>query len=165
MSWCLSVKLAKMPDVVQTHGGLPYNFVVGIDGFDSRQMQQRIKQHGRVPIGQYEAVAIGPDGISGIIAKDALPQRIRNRRQRHWRPRMAGVGLLNSIHGKSADCIDRELVDVTCVLDVLALFRNLRHCKRTSHFAWDSFGEIGDSRAALSSTNKPKPNCSFRLSF
>jgi hypothetical protein len=55
---------------------------------------------------QHEAVAIRPDRVIGIEAQEALPETVDDRRQRHRRPRMAGVGLLYGVR------IDTQPIDV-----------------------------------------------------
>src|SRR5215204_101418 len=60
---------------------------------------------------QYEAVAIAPDRGTGVEAQELLPDRVHDRRQRHWCARVAGVGGLDRVHAERTDGVDRELVD------------------------------------------------------
>ena len=86
-----------------------------VDGLHLGQVQQRIQQHRRVAHRQHEAVAIGPDWIVRIEPQELLPQAIGHRRHRHGRSWMAGVGLLDGIHGQSSDGVDRELIDIRLI--------------------------------------------------
>src|SRR5882762_5734864 len=53
-----------------------------------REMKHGIKQHRGVSVREHEAVAIGPNGIFGVIAQKFLPQAISHRRQGHGSARM-----------------------------------------------------------------------------
>src|SRR4029450_8819550 len=63
-----------------------------------------------MPHREHEAVTVSPDRVVGIEAQLPLPERIDDGRQRHWRPRVAGVGLLHGVHRERADRVDAELV-------------------------------------------------------
>src|SRR5262249_44049917 len=84
-----AVDLAKAFDLVQGNRGFIQNSAVEAHRLYACQVEERIKQHGGVPVGQDKAIAIGPDWISRIVAEKALPQTIGNRRQRHGRAGMA----------------------------------------------------------------------------
>src|SRR5882757_6513067 len=60
---------------------------------------------------QYEPVAVRPDRIIGIEAKEVLPQRVDHRRHCHRRSWMAGFGLLNRVDAQGADGVDTDFVD------------------------------------------------------
>ena len=107
-----AVELAEALDVFQLDGQLAQRFVLRVDGLHAAEMQQRIKQHGGVAVGEHEAVAVGPDGIFGIEAQEVLPHRIGHRRQRHGRAGMAGIGLLHRVHGERANGVDGKLVEL-----------------------------------------------------
>ena len=62
--------------------------------------------------GQDKPVAIGPSRIGRVETQVILPQRVHHRRQGHGGSRVAGIGLLNRIHGKCPDGIDAQLIDV-----------------------------------------------------
>ena len=66
-------------------------------------------------VGEHEPVAVGPDGVLGIESHDAIPDRVDQRRERHGRAGMSGLGLLDRVHRKSADGIDAELIDLAPV--------------------------------------------------
>ena len=63
---------------------------------------------------EYEPIAIRPNRIVRIESEDSLPQAVGDRGHGHRRSRVAGVGLLDGIHGKSADGIDAGLIKL-CV--------------------------------------------------
>jgi hypothetical protein len=63
-------------------------------------------------VGQHETVAVGPDRILGIEARDPVPDRVDQGRQRHWRARMPGLGLLDRVDREGADRVDRQLVEI-----------------------------------------------------
>src|SRR5262245_47177893 len=71
-------------------------------------------------VGQDEAVAVRPDRIGGVEAQIALPQAVRDRRERHRCSRMPGVGGLYGVHCQRADRVDGELVEVGLVSHGLA---------------------------------------------
>ena len=62
--------------------------------------------------GEHEAVAVRPDRVGGVEAQEALPERVGDRGQRHRRPRVAGVRLLDRVDRQRPDRVDAELVDV-----------------------------------------------------
>ena len=61
---------------------------------------------------EHEAVAVGPDGILGIEAQMALPQRVGHRRHGHGRPGMPRVGLLDRVHRQRPYGVDTEGVEI-----------------------------------------------------
>ena len=88
------------------------DLVVGVDRPDAGQVEQRVEQHRGVAGGEHEAVAVRPDRVGGVEAQEALPERVGDRRQRHRRPGMAGVRLLDRVDRQRADRVDAELVDL-----------------------------------------------------
>ncbi len=76
------------------------------------QMEQRVEEHGRVPRRQDEAVAIRPHGVLRVVAQVAVEEDVPERRQRHRRARVSGIGLLHRVHGQDTDCVDRQTLDV-----------------------------------------------------
>jgi len=75
------------------------DFAVFIYGADTGEMQRGVEKHGSVAGGEDETIAIGPEGIGGIIAKKILPERIDDGSQTHGGAGMAGVGLLHGVNG------------------------------------------------------------------
>jgi hypothetical protein len=69
------------------------------------EMQHRIQQHRAVAVRDDEAVAVGPEGIRGVMAKVAVPQHLRDIGHAHGHPRMAGIRLLDRVHCKRANGI------------------------------------------------------------
>src|SRR5712671_2759370 len=63
-------------------------------------------------VGKYEPVAVRPEWVFGVVAKELLPERIRSGRQRHRRSRMAGVRLLDRVHRERTDGVDTEQIDL-----------------------------------------------------
>ena len=86
----LAPHLAEAPDFLHRH-------VV------ARQVQQRIQQHGGVPVGKHKAVAVQPARVGGVVAQMARPQRHRHFRHAKRRTRMARLGLLHGVHRQRAD--------------------------------------------------------------
>ena len=91
-----------------------------VDGLDAGEMQRRIKKHGRVTRGEYEAITIGPEWIRGIVTQNFLPERVHHRCETHRRAGMAGVCLLYGVDGKRADSVDGELRNIRPAGDCLA---------------------------------------------
>jgi len=107
----LAAELAEAADVLERHRGRTQALVVGIDRLDARQMQHGVKQHRGMPVGEHEAVAIGPDRILGIEAQEVLPQREDDGRHGHRRARMPRLGRFDGIDRERADRVDCELVE------------------------------------------------------
>jgi hypothetical protein len=60
---------------------------------------------------QYEAVAVQPVRIGGVIPQPARVQPRRERRQRHGRPRMTGSSVLDGVGSQEPDRVDRLALD------------------------------------------------------
>src|SRR5260370_20470428 len=112
MSRTLALKVPKPLNVLQLDRPLASTFVLGIHCLDTTQVQHGIQQHRSVTERENEAVSIWPDGIGGIEAQKLLPQTVNNRSHPHRRSWMPGVRRLHGIHGKSADRIDAQLIDL-----------------------------------------------------
>jgi len=112
MAGALATQLAEFFDVVEGNGNFPESFILRIDGFDLREVQQRIEEHGGVAVGEHEAVTIGPDGIIRIVTEEFLPDGVADGSESHWRSRMTGIGGLHGIHGESADGVNAEQVQI-----------------------------------------------------
>ena len=67
------------------------------------EMEERIEQHGAVPVREHKAVTVGPARVGGVVREHARPQRHRNFSHAHRHARVARVGLLHSIHGERTD--------------------------------------------------------------
>src|SRR4051812_41337390 len=119
--------------VVHGDGGGAQSFILGIYRLDPGKMEQRIQQHGGVSVGKDKAVTIGPDRIFRIVTEEALPEQISHRRQGHRRSRVPRIRLLYRVHGQRADCIDAELIDIACVLEVFGLIGNFWQGYGKSH--------------------------------
>ena len=74
------------------------------------QVQQGIQQHRRMPVGQDEPVAVGPPGIARVVAQMTAPQRDGHLGHAHRRAGVAGVGLLNGVHGQGAQRVGEFVV-------------------------------------------------------
>ena len=110
MSRAFAVKLPEPLDVVERDRELTIRFVLGARLFHATEMEQRIKQHRGMAVGEHEAISIGPAWIVGIEAQKALPKRVDHRRQRHGRAGMSGFGLLHGVHRECADGIYAKLI-------------------------------------------------------
>src|SRR6266496_5789908 len=104
--WCFAIELAKAPNILKRYRRVPESFVVSIYRLRAGEMEHGPKQHGSVAIRQNETIAIGPDGVFGIEAHDAIPYRINQRSERHWRTGMSGLGLLDRIYRERTNCVD-----------------------------------------------------------
>ncbi len=107
----LGAHLPELLDIVQADRRLARAFAVGINLDHAGQVQQRIKEHRRMPHRQYKPIAVGPVGMVRVIAQEPTPQRVPHRRQAHGRTGVAGVGLLHSVHGQGANGVDALGVD------------------------------------------------------
>ena len=101
------------PVVVSTPGAMPCSGWPGVFEWSWRkrfellhrqieaaQVQQRVQQHGAVPVGEHEAVAVGPGRIGRVEAQVVVPQHFGDLGHAHRHSRMTRVRLLNSIHGQ-----------------------------------------------------------------
>src|SRR5215469_17729615 len=112
MPWAPAIQLPERLDGIERHRQLAESFVVLADGSDFGQVEQGIKQHGRMANGQHEAIAVRPHGILRIEAKELLPESIGYRRHRHGSSWMSRICCLHSIHGQRADGVDTGQVHV-----------------------------------------------------
>ena len=87
----LRAELAEALQLVERH--------VGIAG----QMQQRIEQHRAVPGGEHEAVAVGPVGGGRVEVEEAREEHRGDVGHAHRHAGMAGLRLLDRVHGERAD--------------------------------------------------------------
>ena len=63
-------------------------------------MQQGVQQHGAVTVGDNEAIAVHPFGVSGVVPQMFTPQGNRNLGHPHGHAGMSRVGFLNGVHRK-----------------------------------------------------------------
>ena len=59
-----------------------------------------------MPVGQHEAVAIGPAGVGRIVLHHPAVEHVRQRRERHRRALVAAVGRERGVHREPANEID-----------------------------------------------------------
>ncbi len=112
MSGSLAVDLPEALDLFHGDGKILRNFISLIDGANTGKVKRGVEQHGRMARGKDKAVAVGPCGVLGVVAQEALPEGIDHRRKPHWCAGMAGVGQLNGVDRQSTDGIDAQLVEV-----------------------------------------------------
>ncbi len=74
----------------------------------TREMQQRIQQHRCMPVRQHEAIAIRPLRIVRVVLQVMPPQHFCYVGHAHRGTGVAGVGLLDGIHGQGPDGIARS---------------------------------------------------------
>ena len=108
----LRVELAEALDVVEADRGLANHLVVRVHRLHPRQEEQRVEQHRGVARREHEAVAVRPDRVLRVEPQEPLPERVRDGRQRHRRPRVPRVRLLDRVDGERPDRVDAEAVDV-----------------------------------------------------
>jgi hypothetical protein len=59
-----------------------------------------------VPARKHEAIAVRPFRIPGIVAKKAVPEDVRGRRQRHGSARVTGLRLFDRVHREDTYGVD-----------------------------------------------------------
>src|SRR6266581_6169474 len=59
-----------------------------------------------MPGGENKSVAVGPVRVLRIVAQKFLPKTVGQRRHRHRRAGMSGIGSLHGVHGKRANGVD-----------------------------------------------------------
>ena len=112
MSGSLAPKLTEPANVIEGHGRLAQPLVVGIHRPRPTQVEYRPQQHRGVAVREHEAIAVGPDRIRRVEAHDAIPEGVDQRRERHRRTRMPGVGGLDRIHRQRPNGVDGELIEL-----------------------------------------------------
>ena len=110
MPGSLAAKLTEVADVIERDRRIAQPLVVGIHGPRPGQVEQRPEQHRGVAVREHEAVAAGPDRIHRIEAHDAIPERVDQRRERHRRAGVTGVGRLDRIYRQRPNGVDGELI-------------------------------------------------------
>ena len=76
------------------------------------EMEHGVEQHGPVPAGEHEAVAVRPFGVFRVVPHEARPQHVGDGRGFHGKARMAAVGLLDGVDGQHADGVDASLLEI-----------------------------------------------------
>ena len=71
----------------------------------AREVQQRVEQHRAVTVRQHEAVAVGPARIGRVVLQVVAPEGLGDVGHAHRHAGVAGVGLLDCIHGQDAECV------------------------------------------------------------
>src|ERR1043166_4145412 len=104
-----AVELAEMTNVIKRNRWMTEAFVFSVDRLGAGKMEHGPEQHRGVAVREHEAVAVGPDRVLGIEAHDAIPDRVNQRRERHRRAGMPGLGLLHCVHRERANGVYRQL--------------------------------------------------------
>ena len=99
MAGCLALPLPEIPDLIEGE------VVPG-------EMEHGVEQHGPVPAGEHEAVAVGPVGIFRVVPHEARPQHVGDGRGFHGQAGVAAVGLLDGVDGQHADGVDASLLEI-----------------------------------------------------
>ena len=76
------------------------------------EMQQGVEQHGAVPAGEDEAVAVGPARVARVVTQVARPEGVGHGSRAHRQPGMSGVGLLDGVGGEKANGVDGAVLKV-----------------------------------------------------
>ena len=76
------------------------------------EVEHRVEEDRGVPVGEDEAVAVGPLGVRRVVVHDPGEQHMGQWGQRHGRARVARVGGPGGIHGQAPDDVDPELVEI-----------------------------------------------------
>jgi len=107
----LAAELAEAFDFVERDGEIFRCFTgLVVHLAHTGKVQCGIEKHGGVTGRENETVAIRPGGIGRIVIKKIVPEGVDDGGETHGRAGMAGIGLLNSVDGKSADGIDTKLI-------------------------------------------------------
>ncbi len=112
MSRALGAELPKALEVVERDGRLAEDLVLGVDGTDAGQEQQRPQQRRRVPGREHEPVAVRPDRVGRVEAQEPLPQRVRDGGDPDGRSRVARVRRLDRVDAERPDRGDAEVVEL-----------------------------------------------------
>src|SRR6476620_6279240 len=75
-------------------------------------MEQAVEQHRSVSRREYEAIAVDPARVGGIVLEETRPQNVRHRRGAHRQARMAAVCLLHRVYRKETQRIDARVVKI-----------------------------------------------------
>src|SRR5262245_64338600 len=97
VTWGLAAELAEVTNIIERNRGLPKPFVFGIHRSGTGEVEHRPQQHRGMTVGEHEPIAVRPNWILRIETHDAVPQRVYERRQRHWGARMPGFRLLDRV--------------------------------------------------------------------
>ena len=73
------------------------------------KMEERVEQHGRVPGGEHEPVAIRPQGVARIESHVFRPEYVRHIRGAHRSARVSRFRLLDGVGGQELDRVDAQL--------------------------------------------------------
>ena len=98
----------------------------------ARQVQHTVEQRGGVTIGQDKAITVRPQRIGRVVLHDLVVQQVRDGRATQRCAGVAGLGLLDLVHGQKSQSVDRQLVE--CILLLL-----IGHCCPQSGFARAGF--------------------------
>ena len=138
----LRAELPEIPDLVERH--------VGVAG----EVQQRIEQHRAVPGRQHKAVAVRPFRIGGVEFQELGEQDGGDVGGAHRQAGMAGLGLLDGVHGKATDrvghtgMIDLRHDEFPPEMRCLEAIRSLRECR--------GWWPEGNGKSGLDSTSVPR---------
>ncbi len=102
-----AVELAEVTNVIERNRWMTEAFVFSVDRLCAGEMEHGPEQHRGVAVREHEPIAVGPDWVLRIEAHDAIPDRVDQRRERHRCAGVPGLGLLDRIDRKRANCVDR----------------------------------------------------------
>ncbi len=80
------------------------------------EVQHGVLQDGGVPVGEDEAVAVGPLRVTWVVGHDPGPEHVGQGGERHGGARVPRLGGFRRVHGEASDDVDAEL-DQPGVLD------------------------------------------------
>ena len=123
------------------------------------QMQQRVEQHRAVAGRQHEAVAVGPVRIGRVELQELREQHGGDVGHAHRHAGMAGLGLLDGIHGERADGVGHAVMGHARIGSLRVVGLSGRHGGRRRsglhcHARWPVLPGL-DSMAALESNVTP----------
>src|SRR5436309_14486964 len=74
------------------------------------EIEKRVEQHRAVTGTQEEAVAVRPTGILRVVAQEASPEQISQRRAAQRQASVPRLGLLHGVNRERANRVDAKLV-------------------------------------------------------
>jgi hypothetical protein len=113
-------ELPELFEVLYRDRELAQIFVFAINRLDPCQVEQSIQQRRGVARREDEPVAVRPDRIFGVKPQIILPERVNDGRHGHWRAWMAGVRLLDGVHAKGPDGVNRDRTDFRHMSEVFS---------------------------------------------
>src|SRR5215467_4355087 len=105
---------------------------------------------------KHEEIAIGPDRVLRVKFEDTIQNRVDERRERHRRSGVPGVGLLHGIDGERANRVDAQLIEF-CGAQIF----NWSYCGTHDCLRGKYSNSISDSYAGTAEVSAPTSLAAF----